>query len=75
MPDRELFDAFASGISVLDLHASNVTLTNKIIAIRNEYKLKLPDAIIAASAIVNDAILITADKAFKKVEGLQLKNF
>ncbi|WP_367890834.1 PIN domain-containing protein [Ferruginibacter sp.] len=44
------------------------TLSNKIIKIRNLYKLKLPDAIIAASAIVNNDVLPTADKGFRKVE-------
>ena len=39
---------------------------------RNQYRLKLPDAIIAASAIVNNIVLITADKGFKKVAELQL---
>ena len=48
------------------------TLSNKIIEIRNLYKLKLPDAIIAASAIVNNAVLPTADKGFRKIEELQL---
>jgi tRNA(fMet)-specific endonuclease VapC len=70
--DMELFDSFVSQVTVLDLQASNVKLKNKIIEIRNAYKLKLPDSIIAASAIVNNATLITADKAFKKAGDLQL---
>ncbi|KAA9036377.1 type II toxin-antitoxin system VapC family toxin [Ginsengibacter hankyongi] len=73
LQDMELFDAFVSMVKVVDLVASNITLKNKIIEIRNTYKLKLPDAIIAASAIINNAILITADKGFKKVEELQLR--
>ncbi len=71
--DIELFDDFVSRIHVLDLQASNITLKNKIVEIRNAYRLRLPDAIIAASAIVNNAVLVTADKGFKKVEELQLK--
>jgi len=71
--DNTLFDDFASMVNVLDLQASNIVLKNKIIEIRNKYRLKLPDAIIAASAIVHDALLVTADKDFKKVKGLQLK--
>src|SRR5665647_295105 len=59
--DMKLFDAFVAGVTVLDLQASNITLKSKIIEIRNIYKLKLPDAIIAASAIVNNAVLVTAD--------------
>lgn len=50
--DRRLFDSFASMIDVYDLQSSNNTLKNKIIKLRNTYRLKLPDAIIAASAIM-----------------------
>lgn len=44
-------------ITVLDLKASDKALKNKIIEIRNIYKIKLPDAIVAATAIINDAEL------------------
>lgn len=71
--DKALFDDFASMIIVLDLQPSNIVLKNKIIEIRNKYRLKLPDAIVAASAVVHDALLLTADKDFKKVKELQLK--
>ena len=73
--DVEVFDAFISQVTVLNLQASNVVLKNKIIEIRNVYKLKLPDSIVAASAIVNNALLITADKTFKKVANLRLKMY
>lgn len=55
--DIELLDAFVSVVNVLDLRTSNITLKNKIIEIRNAYRLKLPVAIIAESAIVNNAVL------------------
>src|SRR6266516_772690 len=71
--DMKLFDAFISGVNVLDLQTSNIIFINKTIEIRNLYKLKLPDAIIAASAIVNNAELVTEDKGFKKVDELQLR--
>ena len=59
-------------IHVLDVESSNTSLKNKIIEIRNTYRLKLPDAIIAASALINNAILVTADNDFKKVKELEL---
>ena len=71
--DKQLFDDFASHVTVFDLPASHISFKNKIIDIRVAYNLKLPDAIIAASAILNHAILITADTDFKKVKELQLK--
>ena len=53
-----------------------VLLTNSIkqetIRIRQLYKIKLPDAIIAATAIVERFTLVTADKGFKKIENLSL---
>ena len=48
-------------------------IIEKTIQIRREYSIKLPDAIIAASAIENDAKLITADTGFAKVKELKLK--
>jgi predicted nucleic acid-binding protein len=71
--DIKLFDAFVSEVSVLDLNASDINFKNKIIEIRNVYRLRLPDAIIAASAIINNAVLITADKDFTKVKELSLE--
>jgi predicted nucleic acid-binding protein len=44
----------------------------KTIEIKTQTRLKLPDSIIAASAIVFDMPLITADKQFKTVKNLNL---
>lgn len=71
--DINLFDDFGSMISVLDLNAADNQLKSNIIEIRKTHKLKLPDEIIAAAALVNDAILFTADKGFRNVKGLKLK--
>ncbi|MEI6184678.1 MAG: type II toxin-antitoxin system VapC family toxin [Bacteroidota bacterium] len=53
-----------------------ILLTNLIkketIRIRQQYKIKLPDAIIAATAIVEGFTLVTADKGFRKIKGLSL---
>ncbi len=42
----------------------------KTIALRRQYRIKLPDAIIAATAITNGLTLLTADKGFSKIEEL-----
>lgn len=48
-------------------------VAEKTIDLRKEQKIKLPDAIIAATALVNDFTLITRNKAdFKKVKGLSI---
>lgn len=52
-------------------------ITNEIkertIDIRKKYKTKLPDAIVAATAIENNLPLITADKGFNQIKELNLK--
>jgi predicted nucleic acid-binding protein len=45
------------------------------IEIRKKYKTKLPDAIIAATALANDLILISRNVVdFKNIEGLNLSD-
>ncbi|MEL6351648.1 MAG: PIN domain-containing protein, partial [Cyanobacteria bacterium J06627_28] len=40
--------------------------------VRQRFRLKLPDAIIAAMAIQNSANIVTADKAFSRVDTLSV---
>jgi len=48
-------------------------IVDKTIEVRRKYKLKLPDAIIAATAMVNNLILVTHNKKdFKKTRGLKI---
>lgn len=47
-------------------------IKNKAILIRRAYGTKLPDAIVAATSICNHLPLLTADKGFKRIEGLDL---
>ena len=50
-------------------------ITDKTIEIRKQFKIKLPDAIIAASALENKAILVTANvKDFKMINGISIIN-
>src|ERR1043165_569891 len=59
------------GITVV--HPVTIDLVKVTIDIRQEYKLKLPDAIIAATAIVFDLVLLTRNIAdFAKINGLQV---
>jgi predicted nucleic acid-binding protein len=50
----------------------NNRLKEKYIEIRKTHSLKLADSIIAATAIVFDLPLITADKQFKNIKRLKL---
>jgi predicted nucleic acid-binding protein len=42
------------------------------IALKQKYSIKLPDAIIAATAICSNLPLVTADTDFKRIENLNL---
>lgn len=51
----------------------NQAVVSRTIELRKKYKIKLPDAIIAATAIVNDLILITHNVSdFKSIVELKL---
>ncbi|MDX2196235.1 MAG: type II toxin-antitoxin system VapC family toxin [Cytophagales bacterium] len=51
----------------------NTHIITKTIAIRQEYKTKLPDAIIAATALVYDFTLITRNNSdYKNIQGLNV---
>lgn len=57
--DEETLKCLLSQFESIELTNS---IKEKTIAIRKESKLKLPDSIIVASALDNDAILVTSDK-------------
>ena len=42
------------------------------ISLKQRQRLKLPDAVIAATAIYHNLVLFTSDKGFKKIKGLDL---
>ena len=50
----------------------NSQIKAQTILLRKDYKIKLPDAIIAATSMVNNIPLITADKGFAKIQNLEL---
>ncbi len=68
--DRQLFQQFLRRVEVIGLTTGDAGLIEKIIEIRQQYRLKLPDAVIAAIAIQNLAGLVTADQEFAKLTPL-----
>ena len=72
LPDKmPLIEEFLQFANVLAL--DTITTQKTIELRRNNRKLKIADAIIAATAMVNDFILITNNtKDFKDIEGLEL---
>jgi hypothetical protein len=69
---HKALEAFVNNASVLELDENVVVETIKIRQIHNT---KLPDAIIAASCIVNNCCLITNNyKDFAKIKELSIKS-
>jgi len=63
--ERKTIQSFLSHCKITDI---NKTIKEEIIRLRSIFKIKLPDAIVVASAIYLDLPLITADAGFKKLE-------
>lgn len=66
--DKKLLRSFLSECFVIDIMQPIKEFT---ISIRARHKTKLPDAIIAATAIYFDIPLFTFDKGFSKISDLQ----
>lgn len=66
----QLLTNFMNDATVLDLTSNIVDAT---IEIRRKYKTKLPDSIIAATALVHNLVLISRNTAdFKNIQGIQV---
>ena len=73
--DELLFQQFKSRVEVVDLQSSDMKMISRIIEIRRSAKVKLPDAIIAATALENDATLVSQDMGFSRVDMLSVQGF
>jgi len=73
--DAKLFHQFENRVDVLGLAPSDTNLMQKIIQIRQQFNLKLPDSIIAASTIQQKAALVSNDAIFKRMPDLSLQQF
>lgn len=53
----------------------NLTIEEHLLDIRKKKRIKIPDAIIAASALYTNSILVTRNKDdFKRISGLKTRN-
>jgi len=73
--DKFCFDKFLHRIEVIDLNSDKTELLDEIIRLRQQYHLKLPDTIIAGTAIFANAVLITGDKQLLKIRELKILDF
>ncbi len=60
-------------LSYMDLLYIDEMIVNAVINLKRKYKIKLPDAIICSTAILNDAILVTNDIRLQKIENIKLR--
>lgn len=67
----KLLSEFMNDVIVMELSDS---VADKSIDIRKKHKTKLPDAIIAATAIIHNLNLVTSDNDFNDIEELQVIN-
>jgi predicted nucleic acid-binding protein len=65
--DKQKILKFVNQCFVVDI---NTAIKKKVINLRENYSIKLPDAIIAASAIEYDLPLFTADKQMEVIKEL-----
>lgn len=69
--DRQTLQQFLERVDVVGLDRTEQALIDRIVALRGQYRLKLPDAIIAATAVERGAILITDDSQLRKLAGVK----
>lgn len=66
--DRSIIEELLNNCIIVDLNQAIKRIT---IDLKQKYKLKLPDAIIAATSIYMNLPLISADKDFERISDLQ----
>ena len=69
--DRRIFQKFSEAVDVVSLDKTEQALIDTVITLRSQHRLKLPDAIIAATAIERGATLITDDQQLRKLSGVK----
>ena len=73
--DAALFQQFKKRVEVIGIDAADANLMQEIILTRQQFNVKLPDAIIAALAIQQQSTLLTNDAIFKRVQNLNVQTF
>ena len=68
--EYQAFNQFLQRVEVIGLSSEQPRLIEQIIAVRQRYRLKLPDAVIVATAMQSEATLITADQQLQNLSGL-----
>lgn len=60
-------------VAYSNIHPMDDAIVDKTIEVRSLYKIKLPDAVIAATALQNGLVLVSRNtKDFKNIQGLEV---
>ena len=73
--EKSAFYELLEDLTVFDLMASDSALMQETVAMRIDGGLKLPDAVIAATALVNDCEVITNDAHFAHQKRVQARTY
>ena len=73
--EKNAFSELLEDLTVFDLTASDFALMQEAVAIRIDGGLKLPDAVIAATALVNGCEIITNDAHFAHQKRVQARTY
>lgn len=68
--DRKVFESFATRVEIVPLSHDDKKLITLTLNLRSIHRIKLPDAIIGATAISRGALLITNDGHFSGISPL-----
>ena len=72
--DRACFFQFCKRVEVVSLAIDEQELLEEALKLRNNHRLKLPDAIIGATALHRKAVLITNDSHFHNIPRLTIQD-
>jgi predicted nucleic acid-binding protein len=72
--DRTCFASFCARIEIVALSHEENEMIDQILDLRKDYRLKLPDAIIGATALSRNALLVTNDSHFSGVTPLTVQS-
>ncbi|MBF8293767.1 MAG: PilT protein domain protein [Bacteroidetes bacterium] len=67
--EEQIILRFLEDVAIIELSPE---IKSMAVGLRRRYRLRLPDAIIVATSIVQGAPLVTFDKTLMKIEGLQV---
>ena len=73
--EKSAFYELLEDLAVFDLTASDTALLQETVAMRVDGGLKLPDAVIAATALVNGCNVITNDAHFAHQKRVQARTY